>query len=158
MGDHRATIKLSMSFHGVEDETEMWINYMPDSDGVDRRVTEWFKDVYERGMERYEAGEKKRRRLELARDRLAAGTPEGRPEFRERLIRIDSCGGQGNDVVWNCTVLNDDHTIKLDGEGRPVTTRVGFRIGGAHEMRRDEVEAEAGIEETGGLSDADQRD
>ena len=37
MGDHRATVKISFSMHGVDAENEWWINWSPDDTGVDRR-------------------------------------------------------------------------------------------------------------------------
>lgn len=55
MGDHRASIKIEMEFHGVKEKTDMWINYFPhDCCNMDRRVIEFFDDVYERGMAKYD--------------------------------------------------------------------------------------------------------
>lgn len=47
MGDYRADIKLEFSILGETFKTNMWINYFPDNDGVDRRVTEWFSSHWE---------------------------------------------------------------------------------------------------------------
>lgn len=60
MGDHRASIKIEMEFHGVKDSTDMWINYVPESCcSMDRRVADFFQSVYERGMDIYQAEMKK---------------------------------------------------------------------------------------------------
>jgi hypothetical protein len=54
MGDHRAGIKIKMEFHGIKDDTDMWINYSPHSCcNMDERVIEFFNSVYERGMVKY---------------------------------------------------------------------------------------------------------
>lgn len=54
MGDHRASIKIEMEFHGVKDKTDMWVNYSPsDCFSMDQRVIEFFQSVYERGMAIY---------------------------------------------------------------------------------------------------------
>ena len=54
MGDHRASIKIEMSFHGIEDKTDMWINYWPqECCNMDKRVVDFFNSVYERGMKKY---------------------------------------------------------------------------------------------------------
>lgn len=44
-----------MEFHGVKDKTDMWINYSPwgCSCNMDQRVIDFFNDVYERGMSKY---------------------------------------------------------------------------------------------------------
>ena len=54
MGDHRASIKIEVEFHGFKDKADMWINYC-DSDGcgVDSRITEFFSNMYDEGMSRY---------------------------------------------------------------------------------------------------------
>lgn len=55
MGDHRCSIKIEMEFHGVKDELNGWYNWMPGYvDGVDDRVIEFIRGVYERGMEVYQ--------------------------------------------------------------------------------------------------------
>src|SRR5579862_8136084 len=59
MGEHRASIKIEMEFHGVKDTCDMWINYMGDQsfcecEGVDDRVVKFVRSVYERGMVKYE--------------------------------------------------------------------------------------------------------
>lgn len=55
MGDHRASIKIEMEFHGVKDKTDMWINYYPDDEyGIDRRVVEFIQEVYDKGMKVYD--------------------------------------------------------------------------------------------------------
>lgn len=55
MGDHRASIKIEMTFHGIKDSVDMWINYFPEECcSMDKRVVEFFKSVYERGMDEYE--------------------------------------------------------------------------------------------------------
>ena len=43
-----------MEFHGAKDKIDMWINYFPgECEGLDDRVVEFFRSVYERGMEKY---------------------------------------------------------------------------------------------------------
>ena len=55
MGDHRASIKIEFEFHGVKDKTDMWINYWPEECcNMDKRVSEFFNKVYEKGMRKYE--------------------------------------------------------------------------------------------------------
>lgn len=55
MGDHRMSIKIDASFHGVKDSCDMWINYFPGQcAGVDDRVIEFFQSLFERGMDKYE--------------------------------------------------------------------------------------------------------
>ena len=55
MGDHRASIKIEMEFHGVKDHTDMWINYFPNTCcNMDQRVVDFFEDVYQRGMDVYD--------------------------------------------------------------------------------------------------------
>jgi len=68
MGDHRASVKIEMEFHGVREKCNMeWINYCPE-DGVsapDKRVREFFEDVYEQGMEKYNRRTEKREEKEF---------------------------------------------------------------------------------------------
>ena len=55
MGDHRASIKIEMEFHGIKDKTDMWINYWPhECCGMDKKVIDFFDSVYRRGMEKYD--------------------------------------------------------------------------------------------------------
>lgn len=55
MGDHRASIKIEINFHGIEEKVDWWINYCDsDGEGLDRRVKEFFSDVYYRGMIKYD--------------------------------------------------------------------------------------------------------
>lgn len=62
MGDHRALVKIEMEFHGVKDKTEMWINYFPNEcDGVDDRILDFCRSVYEEGMARYREQNRKPR-------------------------------------------------------------------------------------------------
>ena len=75
MGDHRANITLRMEIHGRVYQHEMSINYWPDENGMDRRVTEcfakWWADalgIYAEQCAEWEArGVEKRERAELAR-------------------------------------------------------------------------------------------
>lgn len=75
MGDHRASIQITMEAHGKEYKTDMWINWSPDDDGCDRRVTEWFRDCWADAYARYddevweaqrESRERKQREDDLA--------------------------------------------------------------------------------------------
>lgn len=54
MGDHRMSIKIEAEFHGKKKKTDMWINWFPDGDGIDRRITEFFKELESEGMEVFE--------------------------------------------------------------------------------------------------------
>ncbi len=55
MGDHRANIKIEMEFHGVKDDCDMWVNYFPrDCCNMDQRVIDFFNNVHEKGMRKYE--------------------------------------------------------------------------------------------------------
>ena len=55
MGDHRASIKIEMEFHGVKDKCDMWINYWPEgSCNMDQRVIDFFDRVYQKGMDIYQ--------------------------------------------------------------------------------------------------------
>ncbi len=54
MGDHRMSIKIEAEFHGIKEKADMWINYFPhDCCDMDKRVIEFFQDLHERGMEKY---------------------------------------------------------------------------------------------------------
>lgn len=54
MGDHRASIKIEVDFHGFKDKADMWINYCDsDGNGVDSRITEFFSNMYDKGMAKY---------------------------------------------------------------------------------------------------------
>ena len=61
MGDHRASIKIKMCFHGVEKECDMWINYFPGVEyaDVDDRIIKFIRDVYKLGMNKYNLKMKK---------------------------------------------------------------------------------------------------
>lgn len=55
MGDHRAIVKIEMEFHGIKDKCDMWINYWPSNvEGVDDRIIEFCRRIYEKGMAKYE--------------------------------------------------------------------------------------------------------
>lgn len=56
MGDHRASIKIEMEFHGIKDSCDMWINYSPDGEypEIDDRIISFIRSVYNRGMEKYD--------------------------------------------------------------------------------------------------------
>lgn len=45
MGDHRASIKIEFSMYGETKKADMWINWSPDENGVDRRVIEFFDEA-----------------------------------------------------------------------------------------------------------------
>jgi len=65
MGDFRASIKIEMEFLGIKEKADMDINYSPnDCCNMDERVTEFFNNVYERGMEIYNENEREYREKE----------------------------------------------------------------------------------------------
>lgn len=87
MGDHRALIKIEFEFHGKTEEVEMWINWSPDSDGIDARIREWFREKAEAGYARYEAMLKKRHKEEKA-ARPASNINEEEEDERAELARL----------------------------------------------------------------------
>ena len=59
MGDLRADIKIEIDFIGIKKKQEFWINYCGDylsaeCYGVDNRIVEFFRDIYEKGIEKYD--------------------------------------------------------------------------------------------------------
>jgi hypothetical protein len=54
MGDHQASIKIEAEFHGVKKKCYLWINYWPDSHGIDENIREFFRELHEKGMAVYE--------------------------------------------------------------------------------------------------------
>ncbi len=74
MGDHRAEIKIEFTFHAFHGKTEKsswWINWCPwhtDYPGMDQRIIDWFAEMTERGMTRYDAQMAEYWREEIARD------------------------------------------------------------------------------------------
>jgi len=73
------SVKIEVSFHGIDDKCDMWINHMSgECDGVDDRVLDFLRSVYERGMfkfrkemDKYEAGANKEAREKDERQELA---------------------------------------------------------------------------------------
>jgi hypothetical protein len=55
MGDHRADVKIKFTIHGKTYEMDSYINWFDDGDGVDRRVTEFFRASWEDAKARYDA-------------------------------------------------------------------------------------------------------
>lgn len=57
MGDHRATIKIEFQLPNKTYKTEIGsmggINYFPDSDGIDHRVSEFFSESWDDYMHWY---------------------------------------------------------------------------------------------------------
>lgn len=87
MGDHRVSFKFEMEFHGVKDTYEANLNWFSSEvEGVDDRMLDFIRGVYERGMGVYQeeisayfeeqnrAETEKRERQELA--RLQAKYPD----------------------------------------------------------------------------------
>lgn len=70
MGDSRATIKIQFDIYQEHFKADWWINYWPNSEGIDGRVVEWFADRYREARDKWDeeylescrAEEKKRRR------------------------------------------------------------------------------------------------
>ena len=60
MGNHRASIKIEFRMHGVEDKTDMWINWSPDHTDCDPRIYEWFAEVAGRALAKYEEQRRER--------------------------------------------------------------------------------------------------
>ena len=53
MTDFKSSIKIEFEFMGVKDKCDMYINYSGDSNDVDDRVADFFREVYEKGMINY---------------------------------------------------------------------------------------------------------
>lgn len=54
MGEHRASIKIEFEFHDVKREYYGFINYTPESCcNMDRRIIDFFNDVYQEGLFKY---------------------------------------------------------------------------------------------------------
>lgn len=51
MGDHRATIKMQIDFHGIHKECDMWINW---NHWDESSVTGWLQTVHREGMAAYD--------------------------------------------------------------------------------------------------------
>ena len=67
MGDHRASVKITFEAHGITRKFDAWINWFPDSNGVDQRVVDFFREtweecmaVYDEQVEEYHAKERER--------------------------------------------------------------------------------------------------
>jgi hypothetical protein len=57
MGDHRASIKIEMEFHGITSKTDLYINYAPNGCcEMDERVAEFFRNAYDKGMSEHDSG------------------------------------------------------------------------------------------------------
>lgn len=55
MGDHRAEIHCQMKLHGKEYKLDLdWVNYSPDNDGCDSRVTEFFERSWNEAYARWQ--------------------------------------------------------------------------------------------------------
>lgn len=85
MGDHRAEVKITFEAHGITRKFDAWINWFPNSDGVDQRVVDFFRNawddcmaVYDERVEEWHAREReKAERGEYERLRAKFDTPEG---------------------------------------------------------------------------------
>lgn len=55
MGDHRASIKIEFTMHGVTRKCDMWINWSPEDwpYGLDRRVVEFFEKAVQLAMDAF---------------------------------------------------------------------------------------------------------
>jgi len=56
MGDHRIDIKINAEFHGIKRKMDMYVNFSEshEVEGVDKRVIEFFQELYEKGMKVYD--------------------------------------------------------------------------------------------------------
>ena len=75
MGEHRASIKVEFSMHGHTDKVDLWINWSPDDNGVDRRITEWVAKQAEKAMDKWWNQDDRRESRRLA-DQEAAERAE----------------------------------------------------------------------------------
>lgn len=53
MGDHKADIKIRFIIHNKTYKQDFWINYFPNECGIDRRISEWFKECWDDAFTRY---------------------------------------------------------------------------------------------------------
>lgn len=91
MGDMRCTVKIEFEWQDFKRNVNMNINWTPDSDGVDRRVQEWFSAVTDEVNSRYaekrwewerearEAEQERRDKAEYERLSKKYGLPEVKP-------------------------------------------------------------------------------
>jgi len=56
MSDHRIDIKINAEFHGIKRKMDMDVNFSEshEVEGVDKRVIEFFQELYEKGMKVYD--------------------------------------------------------------------------------------------------------
>jgi hypothetical protein len=57
MGDHRPKITCHFEMHGhVADYDFGWCNWSPNSDGIDQRIADWFREQSEIAISKWRAG------------------------------------------------------------------------------------------------------
>jgi len=54
MGDHRASVKITFEAHGITRTADMNINWVPEYDGIDDRVREFFQRAWDECLAVYE--------------------------------------------------------------------------------------------------------
>lgn len=54
MGDFRADIRIKMNLIGKYYKYDAWLNYFPDDNGIDRLISEWFKECWNDAKERHD--------------------------------------------------------------------------------------------------------
>jgi len=54
MGDHRADIKIEFTIHGKTYKQSWFINYFDDGDGVDSRISDWFRKCWHNAKSRHD--------------------------------------------------------------------------------------------------------
>ena len=54
MGDHRASIKIQFEMHGIKNETDMYVNWWDNGQGIDERIVDFFRESVEESMNKYE--------------------------------------------------------------------------------------------------------
>lgn len=52
MGDFRALVKIEFEMAGKKEIGEFWINWFPEHDGVDKRITDWLARVGQAGVDK----------------------------------------------------------------------------------------------------------
>jgi hypothetical protein len=79
MSEHRCILKIEFSIYGMKFEWDTSINYCPNAEYVDQRITDWFAECYAKARAEYDAanaaadelrrrtGVEQRERAELAR-------------------------------------------------------------------------------------------
>jgi len=90
MGDHRVSIEIKFSAHGIERSCDMWINWPAEHDAVDHRVIEFLRSAWNDAFDEW-----LRKEAEYLRDANKAFTERTEREELARLKAKYEASGQG---------------------------------------------------------------